>query len=102
MPWHAACLFSFRETAMRRFVFSAFCFAALAVPQIGNAQVFGYETPPPAVTAAGAPWQLSGEPIFHAGSYYDPSGPTVFFDGKVMARTDTWLGVPLYEDSTLE
>ena len=32
----------------------------------GTAQVFGTETPPPIVTAAGAPWQLSRDPIFYA------------------------------------
>jgi hypothetical protein len=76
--------------------------AVIGTPQSGNAQVYSFETPPPAVTAANAPWQLSGEPVFHAGNFYYPTGPTVFFDGRVMVRVDTWFGVPLYQDSTLE
>jgi hypothetical protein len=68
----------------------------------GTAQVFGTETPPPIVTAAGAPWQLSRDPIFYAGAFYVPSGPTAFFDGKVMVRTGVYDTVPLYEDATLQ
>ena len=69
---------------------------------IGTAQVFGTETPPPVVTAAGAPWQLSRDPIFYAGAFYVPSGPVAFFDGKVMVRTGVYDTVPLYEDATLQ
>jgi hypothetical protein len=45
-------------------------------------------------------WQVSGDPVFHGGSFYYPKGPTVFFDGNVMNRTDTFEGVPIYEDAT--
>jgi hypothetical protein len=70
--------------------------------EFGTAQVFGTETPPPVVTAAGAPWQLSRDPIFYAGAFYEPSGPVAFFDGKVMVRTGVYDTVPLYEDATLQ
>ena len=76
--------------------------SALALPTDGNAQVYRSETAPPAVTAANAPWQVNGEPLFHAGSFYYPAGATVFFDGKVMVRTGSYGGVPIYADVTLE
>jgi len=75
---------------------------AVLLPISGNAQVYQFATPPPAVTAAGADWQIQGEPIFYAGAYYYPAGPDVFFDGNVMARTGVYRGVPLYEDRTLQ
>jgi hypothetical protein len=64
--------------------------------------VFNTETPAPVVTAASASWQLNREPIFYAGAFYEPSGPVVFFDGKVMVRTGIYDTVPLYEDATLQ
>ena len=70
------------------------------IPNVGTAQSLIRPNPYPQVTAAGALWQVRGDPIFHAGSFYDPAGPTVFFDGNVMNRTDTFEGVPIYEDST--
>jgi hypothetical protein len=87
---------------MRRLFAAALlvAFAGLAAP--ASAQVFNTETPAPAVTAAGASWQLNREPIFYAGTFYDPSGPVVFFDGKVMVRTGVYDTVPLYEDATLQ
>jgi len=69
---------------------------------VGTAQVFGTETPPPIVTAASAPWQLSRDPIFYEGAFYEPRGPVAFFDGKVMVRTGVYDNVPLYEDATLQ
>ena len=44
--------------------------------------------------------QQRGTPVFHAGAFYYPSGPSTFFDGNVMQRTGTFEGVPLYEDAT--
>jgi hypothetical protein len=87
---------------MRASLLSVFIVGLAGLPQFGNAQVYQFETPPPAITAANSPWQPGGEPILHAGNYYYPAGPTVFFDGRVMVQVDTWFGVPLYEDSTLE
>jgi hypothetical protein len=86
---------------MRAFVLSVFSSTVLLLPTVGNAQVYSWVTPPPQVTAASADWQLRGDPIFFAGGFYDPNGPAIFFDGKVMARSGNYLGVPLYTDSTL-
>jgi hypothetical protein len=73
---------------------------AVLLPGVGTAQVYVRPTPYPQVTAANALWQLRGDPVFHAGAFYYPTGPTVFFDGNVMMRTDTFEGVPVYEDAT--
>ncbi len=86
---------------MRPVVLAAvLCSSSLLMAHAGAAQVFNNETPPPAVTAASASWQVNGEPVFYAGAFYDPSGTTQFFDGKVMVRTGVYQGVPLYEDGT--
>jgi hypothetical protein len=85
---------------MRPAVLALVLLSSVSLPQSGIAQVYRSETPPPAVTAAGALWQLNGEPVFYAGAFYDPSGTTQFFDGKVMVRTGVYEGVPLYEDAT--
>lgn len=74
--------------------------AAVGVPALGTAQAYRFPTPPPAVSAASADWQIQGEPVFYAGGFYYPTGPTVFFDGNVMMRTGVYRGVPLYEDAT--
>src|SRR5919112_3838065 len=87
---------------MRRLMLSFFLSVAVLVPNVGIAQVYQFETPPPQVTAAGASWQVSGRPIFYAGSFYYPAGPTVFFDGNVLVRSGVYEGVPLYSDTTLE
>ena len=87
---------------MRSIIPGVFLSMALLMPNVGIAQVFSLPSPAPEVTAANADWQIRGEPIFHAGSLYYPAGPTVFFDGKIMARTGVYNGVPLYADMTLE
>lgn len=87
---------------MRSKLLVCFLFAATLLPTVGNAQVYRFATPPPLVTAANAAWQRGGQPIFYAGSYYEPAGATVFFDGNVMTRTGIFEGVPLYQDVTLE
>ena len=87
---------------MRRRIAGAVLLMAVLLPIIGRAQVYDRPTPSPQVTAAHAIWQFRGDPIFHAGSYYYPAGPDVFFAGNVMRRTGTYDGVPLYEDGTLE
>ena len=86
---------------MRKFTFGWVLSVAVLLPTIGTAQVFVRPNPYPPVTAATAAWQRSGDPVFHAGAFYYPTGPTVFFDGNVMVRTGTYQGVPLYEDATL-
>lgn len=87
---------------MRAAVSLMLLMSALLLPRAGNAQVYRQETAPPAVTAASASWQLNGQPIFHAGSFYYPAGATVFFNGRVMTRTGSYEGVPIYSDVTLE
>jgi hypothetical protein len=88
---------------MRRLVFVASLFSvAVLSPQLVAGQVYQLPTPTPPVSAASAPWQLAGEPVFHAGVFYYPAGATVFFDGHVMQRTGTYRDVPVYEDSTVE
>jgi hypothetical protein len=87
---------------MRPVVLAPLLIAALASAEVGSAQVYRTESLPPAVTAAGAPWQRSGDPIFYAGTFYFPAGPDRFFDGKVMVRSGVYDGVPLYEDATLQ
>ena len=77
---------------MRLKLLVCFLFAATVLPRVGTAQVYRFATPPPLVTAANAPWQRSGQPIFYAGSYYYPAGATVFFDGNVMTRTGIFEG----------
>lgn len=73
---------------------------ALLVPHAGRAQVYLVPTSAPAATAAEAGWQLSGDALYYQGEFYYPTGPTEFFDGRVMVRTGTHEGVPLYENST--
>lgn len=76
--------------------------AALLAPQVSHAQVYLLpESSPPSVTAAREPWQLSGDALYYKGDFYYPTGPTEFFDGRIMARTGTHDGVPLYENATL-
>jgi hypothetical protein len=72
------------------------------VPTNGNAQVYSLPTPAPQITAASAGWQIRGEPVFYAGNFYYPTGPSVFFDGNVMVRTGIYRGVPLYVDATVD
>jgi hypothetical protein len=74
-------------------------FVAVFGSIVGKAQVF-QPTPAPLITAAGAEWRLRGEPVFSAGDFYDPTGPSVFFDGFVMVRSGSYEGVPLYVDTS--
>jgi len=87
---------------MRNSFLCVTCFVALLLPGTGAAQVYHLPAPPPEVTAARAVWQLNGTPLFYAGAFYYPTGPTVFFDGFVMVRTGMYEGIPLYSDTTLE
>jgi hypothetical protein len=90
------------EVEMRGCFLIVFSITALLLPKQAAGQVFYQPTPPPQVTAASEAWQLNGEPILSDGSYYYPSGPTVFFDGNVMSRTGVYRGIPLYQDRTRE
>jgi hypothetical protein len=87
---------------MRVVVLGVFLSVVVLIPKMSTAQVYYSPTAAPAVTAAGTHWYAAGDPIFYSGNFYFPTGPTVFFDGKVMDRTGNYHGVPLYEDATLE
>jgi hypothetical protein len=86
---------------MRRHLVELCLLMVVFFATLGNAQVSLLPNAPPAVTAASADWQIRGGPVFYAGSFYDPDGPTVFFDGFVMVRVGQYRGVPLFEDATL-
>ena len=86
---------------MHQIVLSLMLLVAVLLPNIGNAQLI-QPTPPPQVTAASASWQINGDPIFFAGQFYYPVGPTVYFDGNLMVRSGVYESVPLYSDTTLE
>jgi hypothetical protein len=86
---------------MRKSLIGCSLLMAVLLPNIGAAQgVYVVPNAYPQVTAANAFWQLRGDPVFHAGTFYYPAGPSVYFDGNVMMRTDTFQGVPIYEDAT--
>ena len=87
---------------MRPLALSLFMFLVVLLPKLSSGQIVYRPTPPPLVTAASAEWQIRGEPIFFAGNYYLPTGPTVFFNGALMARVGEYRGVPLFVDTTLE
>ncbi|MGH9143486.1 MAG: hypothetical protein ACRD2I_20300 [Vicinamibacterales bacterium] len=75
---------------------------AMMMPNVGNAQVFQFRTPPPDVSAAGADWQIDSEPIVVGGLTYYPTRGFRLFDGQVMAQTGMYENVPVYSDTTLE
>jgi hypothetical protein len=89
------------EVAMRKSTLGLVLCVGVLLPDIAAAQVYMLPNPYPQVTAANAAWRMRGDPVFHAGAFYYPAGPTIFFDGNVMVRTDTYEGVPVYEDATL-
>lgn len=72
------------------------------VPTKGNAQASNRPAPAPQITAASADWQIRGEPVFYAGAFYYPTGPSIFFDGNVMVRSGVYKGVPLYVDASVD
>src|SRR5438067_1553704 len=87
---------------MRSLMACLFLSLAILLPKVGTAQVLSMPTPSPEVSAANTDWYARGEPIFFAGNFYYPTGPTVFFDGRVMVRSGMYNAVPLYTDTTIE
>jgi hypothetical protein len=75
---------------------------AMLLPIVGNAQVYQFLTPPPDISAASAPWQISGEQIVVGGLVYNATRGFRLFDGHVMAQTGLYDGVPVYSDTTIE
>ncbi len=47
-------------------------------------------------------WQIDGSPVFFEGDYYCASGPTVYYDEKIMVPSGRFGGVVLYVDTTME
>ena len=87
---------------MRRFWFGFVLTVALLLPNVGNAQVFQFRTPPPDVSAASASWQINSSPIVVGGlTFYSTRGMRLF-DGQIMAQTGLFEGVPVYSDTTIE
>jgi hypothetical protein len=99
MPIEAVVLW---RVAMRGFWTGLVLTVAVVLPISGSAQVFRFRTPPPDVSAAGAEWQISSEPIIVGGLTYYPTRGFRLFDGQVMAQTGTYDRVPIYSDTTLE
>jgi hypothetical protein len=87
---------------MRRFFFGVVLTMAVLLPNIGNAQVYQFRTPPPDTSAAGADWQINGQPIVVGGLTYYPTRGFRLFDGEVMAQAGLFQNVPVYADLTIE
>jgi hypothetical protein len=87
---------------MRRFFSGVVLTVAVLLPNIGNAQVYQFRTPPPDISAAGAEWQINGEPIVVGGLTYYATRGFRLFDGEVMAQAGLFQNVPVYADLTIE
>ena len=87
---------------MRRFLSGVVLLVAVLLPNIGNAQVFQFRTPPPDTSAAGAEWQINGEPIVVGGLTYYATRGFRLFDGQVMAQAGLFQNIPVYADLTIE
>jgi hypothetical protein len=86
---------------MRRFLSGVVLLVAVLLPNVGNAQVFQFRTPPPDTSAAGADWQINGEPIVVGGLTYTATRGFRLFDGQVMAQAGMFENVPVYADLTM-
>ena len=87
---------------MRARTVTAVLFLVTLVPNVGNAQVYAFATPPPQVTASTAWWQLQSVPIEFEGIVYQPTAFVRPFDRNVMTQVGLFEGVPVYADATLE
>src|SRR5947207_243478 len=83
---------------MRRLLIGALAGLLLQVPHVASARA--PQTPAEVARIPISDWQQGGAPLMFGGSFYYPSGPTVFFDGSVMARSGSFEGVPIYIDVT--
>jgi hypothetical protein len=75
---------------------------ALFVPKTGSAQVYEFRSPPPAIDAAAAAWQVDSQLMLFAGLAYAPTREFRLFDAQVMTQIGVFKGVPIYADTTLE
>jgi hypothetical protein len=89
------------EAFMRTWLGGVALFTAVLLPTLGNAQAFQFRNPSPEVNAAGAAWQVNGEPILVQGLVYYPTREFRVFDGQVMAQIGVVQNVPVYADATL-
>ncbi len=80
----------------------ALLFLTTAMPKEGKAQVYQFATPPPAVNASAAAWQIASVPIEFNGLVYQPTAFVRPFDGNVMTQVGVFDSVPIYADATLE
>jgi hypothetical protein len=87
---------------MRAYVFGLFLTMAVLLPKTGNAQVYQFRTPPPAVSAAASDWQINSDPIVVNGLVYYATRGFRFFDGQVMMQVGIVDRVPVYGDATIE
>ncbi len=87
---------------MRRCSLAVVLTMAVLLPNVGNAQVFHFRTPPPDVSAAAAEWQINSTPIVVGGLSYFATRGYRLFDGQVMSQTGLFEGVPVYSDTTIE
>lgn len=87
---------------MRGFVLTLGLLVALAFPKTGNAQVYEFRSPPPAVDAAAAAWQVDSQLMLFAGLAYTPTREFRLFDAQVMTQIGVFKGVPIYADTTIE
>jgi hypothetical protein len=87
---------------MRACVLSLGLSAALLFPKTGSAQVYEFRSPPPAIDAAAAAWQVDSQLMLFAGLAYAPTREFRLFDAQVMTQIGVFNGVPIYADTTLE
>jgi hypothetical protein len=87
---------------MRGFCLGGALLVAVLFPKNGTGQVFQFRTPPPDVSAAGAPWQIGVQPIIVDGVTFRPTREFRIFDGQIMAQTGMYEHVPVYSDLSRE
>ena len=80
----------------------AVLFVVASLPNVGNAQVYQFATPPPTANASAAWWQVESAPIQVNGIVYVPTAFVRPFDGNVMTQVGRFDHVPVYADATLE
>jgi hypothetical protein len=87
---------------MRACVLSLVLSAVVLFPKTGSAQVYEFRSPPPAIDAAAAAWQVDSQLMLFAGLVYSPTREFRLFDAQVMTQIGVFKGVPIYADTTLE
>jgi hypothetical protein len=83
-------------------VFAPTVAQAQAPTLVGSSPPLKFGGAPPEVTAAGAEWQVNGEPIVVEGLQYQATREFRPFDTNVMTQISLYQRVPIYADTTLE